>query len=347
MTKIKLPNTRYYGSKRRIVEKIWDALNRENIQFDSFLDVFGGTGIVSYYMLKKGKKVIYNDIFKFNCINAQALLATSPNTLSENEALDLLDRKNDVIYKDIIEKNFEDIYYTADENRLIDTIVQNILLLPYEKQACAYYLLNQSCMIKRPFNIFHRKNLYLRLNHKESKFGNYVTWEKSFSELFVGFLRELNEFQITESREILITNSSALQCEETADLIYLDTPYFTNGSTISYHSRYHFLEGLANYTEIEENINIGKANKEIQINACNEFKYKSTFVNDLRQLLKKYQSKTIVMSYTSCGYPSIVELKLIMQEFKKQVDVIHLGHQSFALNKHNEDREEVLIIGRN
>ena len=59
---MKLPATRYYGSKRRVVEKIWAALQENHIDFDSMLDLFGGTGIVSYYMAKKGKAGLYNDI---------------------------------------------------------------------------------------------------------------------------------------------------------------------------------------------------------------------------------------------------------------------------------------------
>ena len=62
---MRLPVTRYYGSKRKLVDKIWEALQEQQVQFNSVLDVFGGTGIVSYYMLKKGKQVFYNDILFF------------------------------------------------------------------------------------------------------------------------------------------------------------------------------------------------------------------------------------------------------------------------------------------
>lgn len=48
---MKLPVTRYYGSKRRVVEEIWFALKKSRIEFDTFLDLFGGTGIVSYLII--------------------------------------------------------------------------------------------------------------------------------------------------------------------------------------------------------------------------------------------------------------------------------------------------------
>lgn len=345
-SKIELPNTRFYGSKRRMVEAIWCVLAQQHIEFESFLDIFGGTGIVSYYMLKRGKRCIYNDIFEFNCVNARALLATPKNTLCQEEVMGLFEQKENIIYRSIIEDNYKGIYYLDSENKQIDTIVQNINLMSAPKAACAFYILNQSCLIKRPFNLFHRNNLNLRLNHTTSRFGNYVTWEKSFSMLFSQFTNELNKFQFEEVPNVEILNKSALNCQATADLVYIDTPYFNNDSSITYHSRYHFLEGLQHYSEIEDNINNKKRNKEILINKNTEFEVKSEYVSQLKELLNHYRHTTIAMSYTTKGFPTIDELVEIIKEFKKNVSVHSLGLQPFALNRNNEGREEVLIIGK-
>lgn len=66
-----------------------------------------------------------------------------------------------------------------------------------------------------------------------------------------------------------------------ANLLYIDPSYFTSESNTTYHSMYHFLEDLAHYNEIEQNINQDKKNKEIKINNFLEFKNKITFLNDL------------------------------------------------------------------
>lgn len=342
-----LPVTRYYGSKRKLTESIWSVLQERNIQFDSILDLFGGTGIISYYMLVKRKRVIYNDIFLFNCKIAQALLATSRNSFTETDALNLFNRVEGRNYRRIIEQNFEGIYYTTDENRIIDTVVQNIQYLPESKQASAYYILIQSCMIKRPFNLFHRNNLNLRTNHVKSNFGNKVTWEQSFHDLFVKFTNELNMFQFTEQPNIQIMNTSALNCNADADVVYIDTPYFNNnGSIVSYHSRYHFLEGLLHYDIIEQNIDTSKKNKEILINKNKEFECKQTYLLELSMLIEKHQNSIIVLSYTSNGYPSQEDLKEVVLRYKNNVEVVSLGKHSFALNRHNAGREEILIIGQ-
>lgn len=341
------PKTRYYGSKRRVVERIWAALCEEGIEFDSMLDLFGGTGIVSYMMLRKGKEVTFNDVFKFNCLNAQALLATPKHTFTIEDAYWLLQQHDDVKYRHLIEDNFEGVYFTNSENQQIDIIAQNIPLLDVTKQACGSYLLNQACMIKRPFNIFHRNNLHLRLNHVISRFGNYVTWEKTFDSLFNQFVKELNDFQFEITPNVHILNQPALSCVGKADLVYIDTPYFSNGSNLSYHARYHFLEGLTHYQEIPQFINYQKKNKEIEINKNEEFEQKSVYLSQLQELFDHYRDSILVMSYTTNGYPTVDELVSVMKQFKNSVTVRNLGRLSFALNRDNYNREEILIIGKN
>lgn len=344
---MKLPVTRYYGSKRRVVERIWDVLQEHHVEFDSVLDLFGGTGIVSYYMARQGKTVMYNDILAFNCEIAKALMGTPRGTFTDNDALELLQRNPDIDYHSIIEDNFEGIYYLTAENRLIDTVVQNIATLDDEKKASAYYVLFQSCMIKRPFNIFHRKNLNLRTGFTQANFGNKTTWEQSFESLFQKFTRELNEFQFEELPDVEVMNLPALQCNSRADLVYIDTPYFRErqSAAITYHNRYHFLEGLMHYDEIPHQIKEEKINKEIRIGENSEFESRSRYVEDLNALLARHHDSVIALSYTSAGYPSIDELNEIVGQYKEHVVVCPLGKTPFALNRSNEDRQEVLIIG--
>lgn len=345
---MKLPVTRYYGSKRRVVDKIWDSLEEHHIEFDTMLDLFGGTGIVSYYMSRKGKAVVYNDILSFNCEIAKALLLSSKGVFTEADALMLLRRDPDRIYRTIIEDSFDDIYYPREENRIIDTVIQNIAFLDDEKKASAYYVLFQSCMIKRPFNIFHRKNLNLRTGFTVANFGNKATWEQSFESLFLKFARELNDFQFEALPQVEVTNFSALNCNRDADLVYIDTPYFSekNSTSITYHNRYHFLEGLMHYEDIPRQINAEKVNREIKLGENPEFERRNKYLEDLSALLVRHQRSVIALSYTSAGYPSVETLCDVLRQFKENVTVCYLGNHPFALNRSNEHRQEVLIIGR-
>ena len=344
---MKLPVTRYYGSKRRIVEDIWNVLRRRHIQFDSFLDLFGGTGIVSYYMAMQGKQVFYNDLFEFNAKIAEALMLTPRGTFTEEMALLLLDEHEGVEYLHNIEDNFDGIYYTREENRTIDTVVQNIERLPLELQSSAYYILFQSCLIKRPFNLFHRKNLNLRLNHTTSAFGNYITWEKTFRELFVVFTRELNEFQPVEPLNVAVTHMDALYCDIHADVVYLDPPYMRKDSSgMTYHSRYHFLEGLLHYDDIAASIDHNKLNKELSFSINNDFEIKSMFSDNLSKLIELHKDSIIVISYNSAGYPDKKEMLDILKKYKSRVQCVDLRSLPYALNRSNGERVEYLYIGR-
>lgn len=342
-----LPVTRYYGSKRKIVDKIWDALKYHRIEFQSVLDLFGGTGVVSYYMAQRGKDVIYNDILSFNCQIAKALLQTPKGSFTKHDARQLLQKVPKVDYKHIISECFQDIYYLDSENDMIDIVVQNIQLLPPEKLASAYYVLFQSCMIKRPFNIFHRKNLNLRTNFTKAKFGNKVTWEQNFEDLFVKFTQELNTFQFERLPICNIVNSSALSCNIHADLVYIDTPYFSkrNSTSITYHNRYHFLEGLMHYEEIPTLINNKKVNLEMSVGKCPEFEVRSNYLNELDELICNHKDSVIALSYTTEGYPSIDELGEVIRRYKPEIHICYLGKHGFALNHNNKERQEVLIIG--
>ena len=123
---ILLPSTRYYGSKRKLVENIWNALESRHVEFDSVLDLFGGTGILSYYMASKNKNVIYNDIMRFNCAIANALLCTPRGSLSTDIAENLLIKRDDFDYNYYVKEFYNGIYYTPSENESIDVVTQNI-----------------------------------------------------------------------------------------------------------------------------------------------------------------------------------------------------------------------------
>lgn len=345
MPPLRIPVTRYYGSKRKLVEKIWNIFDELELEFDSVLDIFGGSAIFSYYAKTKGKTVIYNDIFKFNYLIGKALIQKNSCNLTSDDFVKLTIPRDNYDYKKIVEDNYSDIYFTEEENRTIDIVVQNIQFLDKENQAFAYYVLFQACLIKRPFNLFHRKNLSLRLNHTKSNFGNNKTWEHSFEDLFYKFSRELQLFVFDNGKNNLSVNYSSLNCPINADLIYIDPPYFGKGSHITYHSRYHFLEGLANYNEIEQYISIQKANKEILINNSKEFEVKSNFLNDLSRLIELHQNSIIAISYCSPGYPSIDDIANVIKTYKDNCHIANLGSYSYALNKSNDGKMEFLIVG--
>lgn len=350
MPDIVLPQTRYYGSKRKIVDKIWNIIvNEANLEFDSVLDVFGGSASFSYYAKLNRKQVLYNDIFQFNTIIGRKLIEQNTNELTYENAIGLFERVPDINYLNHIAEYYESIYFTSEENNQIDVYIQNVLALTDENIKCsALYILFQSCLMKRPYNLFHRRNLNMRLNYTTGNFGNKQTWERSFQELFVRFIEELDQVCFDNGRLNTAHNFSALNCPLNADLVYIDPPYFKKEGSTSYHSKYHFLEGLVNYYDIPYSINFNKNNREITINSSKEFEDKNNFLNDLKALVSNHLNSHIVISYRNNGIPIIEDISKLLRTFNIfEVTEYSLGQYSYALNKNNNINQEVLIVCKN
>lgn len=350
MPDIVLPQTRYYGSKRKIVDKIWNVLiNEANLEFESVLDVFGGSGAFSYFAKLNAKQVYYNDIFQFNYFVGKKLIEQNSNELTYDAAINLFNMNPDKKYLNYISDYYNDIYFTDEENNQIDIYIQNVLALENENVKCsALYILFQSCLMKRPYNLFHRKNLNMRVNYTNGNFGNKKTWERSFKELFERFIIELNKVCFDNGKANSSNNFSALNLPLAADLIYIDPPYFTRKSSASYHNKYHFLEGLVNYYKIPESINFDKINREITINSSKEFESKLNFLDDLSKLINNHINSHIVISYRNNGVPSITEIGNLLKSYVNfEVLEFNLGKYNYALNKNNALNEEVLFVCKN
>ena len=154
----RFPSTRYQGSKAKLVDWIWDQI--ADLDFVTCLDAFGGTASVAYRLKKEGKRVTYNDVMRFNHYVGLALIENRQVRLTPEEVDWVLRRHPQVEYPHFVQDTFHDIYFTDEENAWIDQAITNIRQFndPY-KFALAFYALCQACVIKRPYNLFHRKKI--------------------------------------------------------------------------------------------------------------------------------------------------------------------------------------------
>ncbi len=339
---LSIPSTRYQGSKAKIVPWIWNHL--KEFSFETVLDAFGGTGVVSYWLKHQGKQVTYNDALTFNYQIGAAIIENGWETLSEQDLRLILSTSGDLKYQSFIADTFASIYYTDEENRWLDQVVQNIARLPSRhKQALAYYALIQACLVKRPFNLFHRRNLYIRTADVQRSFGNKTTWDKSFEEHFRFFAKEVNQLVFDNGKENRALHADALEVETGYDLLYLDPPYTTaTGISVDYLDFYHFLEGLVNYERWPSLIDWNSPHRRM-MRRDNLWTDKSRIRGDLLKLSEKHRGSVIAISYRSDGIPSIGEIESDLKRLKRKVQTHFLSGYQYVLSKRRT--QEVLIVG--
>ncbi len=338
-----IPQTRYYGSKRRLLTWIYESI--KDLNFQSVLDGFGGTASVSLLFKAMGKQVTFNDALKSNAISAKALL-TNHHPIDIKQAHDFIDAIKPE--KGFISVTFENMYYTDEENSWLDGAVKKINKIEDELERSIYlYCLFQACLMKRPFNLFHRANLNLRTNKNITRtFGNYVTWESEFQKLMKARLSDVFKLQNQAQCIVNILNEDVTKIKPSYDLVYLDPPYVSKkNNSDGYLKRYHFLEGLSNY-----DIWIDSLDKDSTIKAVNTSPYmkdwenRNTFKEKLFDLIKKHNKSIVVLSYIKDGYPSIEDIEKCFENNFKSVKVLKKEF-SHALAK--EKKIELLFIGRN
>lgn len=343
------PTTRYRGSKRKILPWINDCLT--DLEYESVLDLFGGTGSVSYMFKRMGKQVIYNDHLRFNHLIGKALIENDNVRFPTKEIPHLFEG---IPETDFISRNFKGIYYTNEENRQLDILLGNIRKIKpgSYKQALAYYALFQACLVKRPYNLFHRANLHMRLSEVERQFGNKTTWERSFNELLNRYVSEINQAVFKGEQKCKSICQDALDAPENCDLVYIDPPYLFQShknETSDYLGCYHFLEGMARAPEWENIIDWNTKNLRIAPAKSNRWTDKNQIFDAYDLLFEKFQDSTIVISYKKGGLPSIDFFRDKLRQHDRKV-LTHTCHYKYALNHQNGNaakNREVLLISTN
>jgi len=346
------PSTRYQGSKRRILP--WIYKNLKDLEFETVLDGFGGTASVSYLFKLMGKSVTFNDILLSNYQTGMAIIENGSVQLEQSD-IDFLLCENGFKYPCFIQQTFKDIYYTEPENKWLDMVSFNIKMLSRrysghilaEKRALAYHALFQACLCKRPFNLFHRRNLHLRIADVKRGFGNKRTWDTDFACLFSKFAHEVSEKVFSNGKKNKAICKDVMEIEDrNFDLVYLDPPYTRPGESCpkDYRSLYHFLEGIVDPDNWASRIDWSKANRGFvaQRTKWEENSLEENFI----RLFEKFRDSIIATSYGHPGTPSIARITQLLKQFKSDVSIIEKEYAYKLNHKNASGMYEVLLIGR-
>ena len=332
------PPTRFMGSKRKLLSEIWNVASR--FEFDTVVDLFSGSGIVGYMFKSHGKTVISNDYMVMSATFTKAMVENNTVTLPIEEAKKLLIKKGEVDH--FVSDTFKDLYYTDDENELIDILRTNIASIddPYKK-AIAMTALIRACTKKRPRGIF----TYTGHRYDDGR----KDLQKSLSQQFLEAVEAVNNAVFDNHKANKSVNGDAMALDvATPDLVYIDPPYYSPLSDNEYVRRYHFIEGLARDwkgVEIQEHTKTKKFKS-----YPTPFSTKNGAYDAFDKLFSKFSDSILIVSYSSNSLPTQEDMVELMKKYKKYVEVVPVdykyafGNQADA-KTHRNSVQEYLFIG--
>ena len=336
------PQLRYMGSKHRLLPWIHEVLSE--IDFSSALDAFSGTGCVGYLLKAMGKRVVTNDFLDFSYQIGLATIENSSTILSEDDCAMLLEENPD--RASFIQRTFSGIFFTPGDLLFLDNIWANIprLPTPYHK-SLAIASLVRACVKRQPRGVFTVAGDPER--YKDGRRDLRLSLEEHFHESVA--LYNATVFDNGQPCRALKADVFAVPPDD-LDLVYMDPPYVPRADDNCYIKRYHFLEGLASYwqaegTEILEETKVRKIPKRYT-----PFSYRRTAVQAFDDLFSRFAGSTLVLSYSSNGYPDLDELVGLMQKYKRDIQVFEKPHRYHFGTHRNVSRDraavrEYLLVG--
>lgn len=316
------PGTRFMGSKYRVLPFIWDCV--EDFDFDSVLDAFSGSGCVSYMFKRKGKRVISNDYLHFAYHIAKATVENGSFVLRDEDIALLMQRNFDA--GSFISETFKGLYFTDDENDFLDSLRANIDRLdnPY-RRSLALAAISRACLKRRPRGVF----TYVGDRYDDGRRDLQMTLQEHFLEN----VEEFNSAVFDNGMDNKAMNDDVFDLDVTADVVYLDPPYYSTKSDNNYVRRYHFVEGyVRQWTGLEIEYDT-KTNKFKRYDT--PFGYKRRVYQAFEWLFGKFRESILVVSYSSNSIPHKEELVDMLKEHKSHVRVHQVEHlYSFGTHGH-------------
>lgn len=330
---MKINNRRYAGSKYKLSQWIKEKITRYCVNFKSFFDVFGGTGIITATILNYVQKAIINDFLYSNEICYKAFFGneeySSQNLKIFVDNVSVLDKKN--LPDNYVSANYGDKYFNYDDAKLIGVIREKIQE-EYESGK-----LNE-----REFNILLASLLY-SFDRCANTVGHYDAYIKKGCPSSFEF--ELIEPVVGDAVvEIYREDANKLARRISADVAFVDPPY----NSRQYSRFYHVMETIAKWDKPPLS---GKAMKPPLENMSEYCRVNAPIVfNDLiqnlhvRYIVVTYNNTYDSKSSSSRNKITLDQIKEILNS-RGNTKIFEKSYSRFNAGKtENTDHKEYLFI---
>lgn len=325
-------NRRYLGNKYKLLPFIKEVILRECGNFESFADIFSGTGAVASAFTDKN--LIVNDLLYSNYICHCTWFGNEK--FNENKIARKLEYYNslNVQESNYVTENFADTYFDWNNCSKIGFIREDI----------------EQAYIDMEINFREKAILITSLLYAMDKIANTVGHYDAYRKIEL----KQKSIELTLPLKNIITNkmnrcfnidANILVKKISADVVYIDPPY----NSRQYSDAYHLIENIARW---EKPIVSGVAKKmdrtDIKSDYCT-IKAPEAFKNLIRDIKAKY----IIVSYNNTENKSNgrsnakindVDIMSILSE-KGDVEIFSSSHKAFTTGKStNKENIERLFV---
>jgi adenine-specific DNA-methyltransferase len=336
---IGFPELRYMGSKHRLLPWIHGVLR--NLDFQTAADPFAGSGTVAYLLKAMGKQVIASEFLNFPVVLASATIANSKHRIDANALKQLLAVRRTGPH--FIEKTFGGVFYADSDLQFLDRVSANIENLTHlHLRALAKAALIRSCLKKQPRGVFTISGDLSR--YDDGRRDLRLSMEEHFSEQVAVF----NNVVFDSGKRHVVKRADVFSLRpKGVDLVYLDPPYVPRSDDNCYMKRYHFLEGLSCYwrgVRIMQETKVKKIAK-----PHTPFGSRKTAIDAFDRLFRLFRRSTIVLSYSSNGYPDRDVIEDLLRRYKSQVTAFEKPHRYHFGTHSRVERAQVreyLLVGQ-
>lgn len=326
---------RYLGNKNSILDFIDEIIKKEVGEFDSFCDIFSGTGVVGAYFNDKYKKIISNDLLYQNFISLNAFL--NPEEFDEVKLQKIIDKFNasTASRDNYFSKNFGGRYFSQSVAKKIGFIREEIkkLFLSNEINLKEKHILLTSLnySIDRIANTVGHYDAYIKKEIREQKFE----------------MKMLNiDKEINQNNEVYNADANLLVRDIECDVLYMDPPY----NSRQYCDAYHLLENLSLWQKPEV---FGVAKKFDRSKIKSEYSLRSA-ADSFDDLVVNAKCKYMLLSYNNMANrgndrsnAKISDEDIIKSMSKRgEVKIFEKDYKAFTTgkSKHDDNKERIFFV---
>lgn len=322
---------KYLGNKNRIQFFIEDVISRMDIEFDSALDLFAGTGSVSQVLSKHFKSVDSVDVLYLSKILTHVKLNKTPEINEE-----FLERLTTTKIDGFITNHYSDkvgvsIFKENIANH-IDGCLQVLSELSDNVSENVYNFLLNSVIESADFrsNIMGSYESFYKQGWRKQALQD---WSVTIPQNGIGIK---NKFYQMSVEDFFNENKN------TYSLVYCDSPY----NTRQYSSVFHVPETICNNVQI---LTKGKINLPIE-SFKSDFSKKTKVNEAFTNLIKNVSQITdhFLISYSNEGIITIEDLVEKVRHLFPNVQLNEIDYRKFNTNRKNKENKvkEFLIYGK-